>query len=202
MSGILRQYFADDNRKTLLTIGGQNYTVDIPYRTLLANNVDALMRYCGKSPETLKAAYLDGTKKGKQVSPRSIRYLLAPEGPSVGIDVLAAVALALKVQVYHLLVPELDPATNPPTPSERWIEAEVERRVAARLRAAAKTRQTLEDDNARATRGLPHAGNPFLDSQTSAGSSPSRHKQMSKSRGEEALAPTPTTRTGFTTKKS
>lgn len=155
----------------------------VPYRTLLANNVRALMDRVGLTPETLKAVYLDGTKRGQVVGVRSIRNLTDPEGPSVGIDILAAVAFRLRCQVYHLLVPGLDPVTHPPGQEEDWIEAEVERRVVARLRIASKTRQGLVNDSGMAVssgsnrtdstgRRSPDVASPFRDSPVSVDSTP------------------------------
>jgi hypothetical protein len=171
LSTNIRQNFAGCNGNTLPCARQQNAAVDAGYRTVLATNLDALLRFHQTSAERLKATYVDGTKKGKRVAPRTIRNALRTDTPAPGIDALAALAAALGVQVYHLLVPTLDPWSHPPMQSEGWIEAEVSRRVAAGLRAARRSQERLENADAE-ERGRPNAGSPFIDSEVSVGSTP------------------------------
>lgn len=185
MPPTIRQYFAARNGNTLPAVIQQNIAVDISYRTTLSGNVDALLRNHGRSSDTLGAVYLDGPKKGERVSPRTIRNLLDGKEGGVGIDAIAAIAAALKVQVYHLLVPGLDPESHPPAQKELWIEAEVERRVAAHIRKANIARKRLEAPDVEGVGGKSEGRrldtrNPFFDSEASVGSTPSRTAKVIK----------------------
>lgn len=88
--------------------------------------------------KTLKATYLDGPKKGKVISQRTIRNTMRnyQDSSALGLDGLGALAAYFGIEVYHLLVPGLDPLTQPVARSEKWMENEAERRVAARLPGA------------------------------------------------------------------
>jgi len=110
----------------------------VDYRQTLADNLRVLMTVSGFTSETLKAHYIDGPKKGRTVSVRTIRNVANNrEGASgLGLDALAAIAARFGIQVYQLLVPGLDPRTQPVGMAETWIENEVQRRLAARLHLA------------------------------------------------------------------
>lgn len=85
-----------------------------------------------QTPRTLAkvAVYLDGPKRGKRVSLRSIQYLTGEAPYSPTIDLLAAVAAALDLQPWQLLVKGMDP-DNPPvltlTESERKLYRDFQR---------------------------------------------------------------------------
>lgn len=99
------------------------------YRRVLSDNLGALLDERGLTPGTIKAYYLSGPRQGKRISERMIRYILAlPKEsavppPSPALDVLAGLAQALRVPVYLLLMPGLDPARPPVI----WSEEEVRR---------------------------------------------------------------------------
>jgi len=186
----IRQNFAENKGNTLPLVSQQNPAVEIPYRTQLAANLVGLMAYRGVTPETIKATYLDGTKKGKAVAIRTIRPIMNGTAPSTGLDVLAALAEALKVQVYHLFVPELDPLSQPPAQAETWIESEVERRLAARLRLSKKANQVWEAADGEGPAGRPSGKSPFIDSPASIGSTPS-HIAIAKQAAKKAAAGSP-----------
>jgi hypothetical protein len=75
--------------------------------------VQTLLDHHKVTTDTVKAIYLDGTKKGKQVSPRSVRNLLDPRGNTAGMDIVAALAARLGVAPWQLLVPRLNPDDPP-----------------------------------------------------------------------------------------
>lgn len=66
--------------------------------------------YCGKPPDRLR--YVSGTKKGKPVAPRAIRYALSGEN-SPRLDLIAAIAHKEDLQPYQLLFHNLDPKNAP-----------------------------------------------------------------------------------------
>lgn len=77
----------------------QNIVVSADYRKRLALNLQSLMGYRASSAERLKAPYLDGTKKGQNVSTRSIRNAMKPEGPAPGVDAYRFLQSALLPRV-------------------------------------------------------------------------------------------------------
>lgn len=110
------------------------------YRQIVAKNLAILLAARALSPATVKAYYLEGPRKGKRVSERMIRYILAlprPRGtppPSPALDVLAAIAEVLSVPVHLLLLPGLDPVRPPVIWSEEQArEAQQIARAYARL---------------------------------------------------------------------
>ena len=109
----------------------QNLVVD-KYRAVFRANLKALLDHHGVTRLTVKAYYLDGPKRGKQVSSRAIGYMLSKDSaaPSPSLDMVAAVAAAYDLLPWQLLVPAFDPA-NPPmvrlTPEERKLYAEFQR---------------------------------------------------------------------------
>jgi hypothetical protein len=120
------------------------------YRRQLADNIKGLLTAKGIRSDRLQARYLAGAKKGKLVSARTIAYLIADRDDKYGanLDALAAIACSLGLQVYQLLLPDLDPfAPIPPDRGESYIEAEVERRLASALpRAIRNYRRQLQDE--------------------------------------------------------
>jgi hypothetical protein len=78
----------------------------IDYRRQLADNIKALLKAKRMTPDRLQARYLAGTKKGKLVAPRTIAYILADRDDKYGasMDAIAAIAYALDVEPYELLV--------------------------------------------------------------------------------------------------
>ena len=102
---------------------------DVDYRKSLRLNLAALLTEHGDTTTTLarKAVYLDGTKRGKRVAERSLRYFMEQDGPSPGLDALAAIASAYGIAVWQLLAPGLTPDDLPRlalTPSERRLRDE------------------------------------------------------------------------------
>jgi hypothetical protein len=75
----------------------------IDYRRQLADNIKALMKAKRIGVKRLQARYLSGIKKGKLVSARTIGYILAGEY-GVSMDAVAAIAYALDVEPYQLLL--------------------------------------------------------------------------------------------------
>lgn len=117
-AGRKRQHLAADGR----------YVVGVyDYRRVLSDNLAALLQERGQTAGTIKAYYLSGPRKGKRISERMIRYILAlPQAgstppPSPALDVLAGIAQALGVPVHLLLLPGLDPVRPPVI----WSEAQV-----------------------------------------------------------------------------
>lgn len=105
----------------------QNAAVD-DYRDVLKANLLAAMEARGVTPLTIKAHYLDGTKRGERLSPRSIRYYLEKDGPAPGLDAVAALASALGIEVHHLLTPQFDlrqmdlrPGQSPGKITDPWL---------------------------------------------------------------------------------
>jgi hypothetical protein len=102
------------------------------YATTIHENLINAMKRREQTPRTLAkvAVYLDGPKKGKRVSLRSIQYLVGDAPFSPTIDLLAAVAAALDLHSWQLLVKGMDP-DNPPvltlTESERKLYREFQR---------------------------------------------------------------------------
>lgn len=116
MLATVRQNFALCKRQDSPEAARQNIGVD-EYLRILGENIRALMEHHGVRRETLEAIYLDGRKKGKRVSPRTIGGLAHPrEGTSAPqLDVVAAIAAAFDLLPWQLLVPDLDPADPPRT---------------------------------------------------------------------------------------
>lgn len=68
--------------------------------------------YCGKPGDRDRLMYVTGSKMGKAVAPRTLRYAL--EGThSPRLDLIAAVAFKEGLQTYQLIVPDLDPRNAP-----------------------------------------------------------------------------------------
>jgi hypothetical protein len=175
------QNFADCKGKIFPVPFGQNPAVAIDYRKALRENLRVLLALSGKSRDTIKARYVAGPKKGEILSSRTVGYVLSgAEGTSgLSVDGLGALATALGIEAYHLLVPGLDPLTHPVTRAETWIEAEVERRLAARLKRAGALLKTLEvDEEAR-----PSARNPWPDIKAPAKHGKRKATQKSSKRG-------------------
>lgn len=125
----IAQNSAVSKRQEFALMDWQHEWVPNDYAKTLHENLAAAMKLRQQTPRTLAkiAYYLDGPKKGKKVSLRSLQYLAgdAPYSPSV--DLLAAVAAALDLLPWQLLVKGMDPG-NPPvltlTDSERQLYAE------------------------------------------------------------------------------
>lgn len=102
------------------------------YRRVLAVNVRALLDHHQTTTTALakRAAYLDGPKRGRLVSERTVRYFLEGDGPGAGLDALAALAAVYDLMPWQLLVPGFDPA-NPPyialSDAEKRLHAEFQR---------------------------------------------------------------------------
>ena len=102
------------------------------YAKTLQENLTAAMKKRQQTARTLAkvAVYLDGPKRGKRVSLRSIQYLTGEAPYSPTVDMLAAVAAALDLHPWQLLVKGMDP-DNPPvltlTESERKLYREFQR---------------------------------------------------------------------------
>lgn len=104
------------------------------YREILRDNLVRAMRSRGWSITTPPPVhYLAGTKKGKRVSARTIQYMVEENGPAPGLDAIAAVAVALGLQPWELLVPNLSIEDRPVLSSEGAVAAEVSRRMTARM---------------------------------------------------------------------
>lgn len=159
---MVRQVFAACKPHIFQRESGNILPMD--YRQLLAANLTALMAVHGLSAKQLgtKATYLDGPKKGKPISERTVRNVMHNYAGSsaLGLHGLGALAAYFGIEVYHLLVPGLDPLTQPMLRSESWMENEVERRVAARLpgAVASKVRSIAPPMQATEPRSLPVAG--------------------------------------------
>ena len=122
-------------------------TMTIDYRRRLAANIRALLLGHGLGPKQLRAKYLGGNKRGKFVSSRTIGYILSGN-QEAGLDAIVAIACSLGVEPYHLLAPELDPLTQLPSArTENFIEAEVQRRLSARLPRAMRALRAMEAEN-------------------------------------------------------
>ncbi len=110
----------------------QHEWVPNDYAETIHENLTAAMKRRQQTPRTLAkvAVYLDGPKRGKRVSLRSIQYLTGEAPYSPTIDLLSAVAAALDLQPWQLLVKGMDP-DNPPvltlTESERKLYREFQR---------------------------------------------------------------------------
>jgi hypothetical protein len=102
------------------------------YAKTIHENLTTAMNCRKQTPRTLAkvAVYLDGPKRGKRVSLRSIQYLVGDAPYSPTIDLLSAVAAALDLHPWQLLVKGMDP-NNPPvltlTESERKLYREFQR---------------------------------------------------------------------------
>ena len=119
----------------------------IDYRRRLAANIRALLLGHGLGPKQLRAKYLAGNTRGKFVSSRTIGYILSGN-QEAGLDAIVAIACSLGVEPYHLLAPELDPLTQLPSArTENFIEAEVQRRLSARLPRAMRALRAMEAEN-------------------------------------------------------
>lgn len=112
---------------------GQHFAMPpVDYRRLLRANLRAALAHRGLTRNTLRAFYLAGPKKGERVSGRTVGNMqnASPEAPSPSLDVIAAVAHALGLEPWQLLVPGFDPQ-NPPlvrlTEDERKLYAEFHR---------------------------------------------------------------------------
>lgn len=104
----------------------------LDYRRILRTNLKAVLARAGDTTTSAarKALYLDGTKRGQRVSARSLRYFLDENGPSPGVDALAAIAAAYDLMLWQLLVPDLDPE-NPPHLALSATERELYKHLAA-----------------------------------------------------------------------
>lgn len=159
VNALYRQNFPDSKHKIFRL--SLDKILPMNYRKQLAENLKALMTVQGLSPETLKAPYLDGTKLGKSVSKKTISNVVnnRPGSSALGLDGLGALAAYFGIEVYLLLVPGLDPLTQPIPRAEKWMENEVERRVAARLPGAfAAKLSAMAPMQATAPRPAPVAG--------------------------------------------
>jgi len=167
------------------------------YRRRLAYNIRALLSHQGIAADRLQARYMAGAKKGKLVSARTIAYILADRDDKYGanLDALAAIACSLGVDVYQLLVPDLD-LHSPITPqqAESYIENEVERRFRAainraiarhdKLQAQAQRHETAED----IARSEQRAAIPRPLTATVRNSSKAAPKKRSKEKAAESTA--------------
>jgi hypothetical protein len=135
---------SSEYRATLCPAQGQEitpderhpYFVEDNYRKVLRENLAVLMRAGGWSVKRPPPAYyLDGPKRGRKVSARTIQYMMAEDGPSPTLDVVAAVAVALNLHPWCLLVPNLPRWDRPVVMDEATVEAEVSRRVTERMQA-------------------------------------------------------------------
>jgi len=115
----------------------QTLNMSLDYRAVLRTNLRAVFAVHGDTTATAsrKARYLDGPKRGRTISERSLRYFLEEGGPSPSLDALAAIAGAYDLMPWQLLVPGLDPG-NPPylalSDAERALYADF-RRLKAKL---------------------------------------------------------------------
>lgn len=122
-----QQDFSSDERQNL---GVHNPIHD--HRKVLRDNLAAWMAHRNFTRQTLKAIYLDGPKKGKKISPRSIGNILSEKDTanSPAYDMIVAIAARLEIMPWQLLVPGRGPA-NPPclavTPAEAKLHREFER---------------------------------------------------------------------------
>lgn len=134
---MLRQSFAKRKRQDTPPAAWHACIVSLDYRAVLRVNLRAVFAVHGDTSATAsrKARYLDGPKRGRTISERSLRYFLEEGGPSPSLDALAAIAGAYDLMPWQLLVPGLDPA-NPPylalSDAERALYAEF-RRLKAKL---------------------------------------------------------------------
>ena len=68
--------------------------------------------YCGKKGDPERLMYVTGSKKGKPVAPRALRYAI--EGVNAPrLDLIVAVAHKEGLQPYQLLFEEFDPKNAP-----------------------------------------------------------------------------------------
>lgn len=68
--------------------------------------------YCGKKGDPERLIYVTGSKKGRPVAPRALRYVI--EGVNAPrLDLIAAVAHKEGLQPYQLLFPDFDPTNAP-----------------------------------------------------------------------------------------
>jgi len=107
------QDFAQRKRQDLPADERQNIAMPNHYRRVLRDNVAALFKAHGVNSKTARIVYVDGPKRGRVVSPRTLRYLAEVDGPGQSIDVIAAIAARFDLMAWQLLVPGLDPG-NPP----------------------------------------------------------------------------------------
>lgn len=132
MTHTIAQNSAWRKRQDSASVIWQHEWVPTDYAETIHENLTAAMKKRRQTPRTLAkvAVYLDGPKKGKRVSLRSIQYLTGEAPYSPTIDLLSAVAAALDLQPWQLLVKGMDP-DNPPvltlTDSERKLYREFQR---------------------------------------------------------------------------
>ncbi len=133
------------------------------YRRVLRDNLASLLDASGFSTNTLRATYIYGSKKGKLVSSRSVRYMLDdnPESPSPSLDTIAAVAARLGVQAHSLLNPGLD-LVRPPVPKSKQSTRdlqEVARRVHRLMQLHGDLDALQADDGDTTTQGATRGPN-------------------------------------------
>lgn len=134
---MLRQEIARCKRQEMPPGPRQTLNMSLDYRAVLRTNLRAVFAVHGDTTATAsrKARYLDGPKRGRTISERSLRYFLEEGGPSPSLDALAAIAGAYDLMPWQLLVPGLDPG-NPPylalSDAERALYADF-RRLKAKL---------------------------------------------------------------------
>ncbi len=132
MPHILTQNSAWCNRQDSAAPIWHDSWVPNDYAKTIHENLANAMKRREQTPRTLAkvAVYLDGPKKGKRVSLRSIQYLIGDAPFSPTVDLLAAVAAALDLHPWQMLVRGMDP-DNPPvltlTESERKLYREFQR---------------------------------------------------------------------------
>lgn len=132
------------------------------YRRNLRDNLRRVFKAKGLSIKNPPDCYyLDGPRKGKRVAQRTIQYIWdwreGAGSPAPGLDVIAAIAGALDLQSWELLVPDLSPEDRPALSTERGLEAQVSRRVAERMQVLQGQLTALMRTNG--TRGRSTAAN-------------------------------------------
>jgi hypothetical protein len=102
------------------------------YRAILRDNLRRLFQTRGygiKSPPD--CYYLDGPKQGRKVSQRTIQNIWTwredSTGPAPGVDVIAAIAVALKLHPWELLVPDHPAGASLMLTTEQEVEARIAR---------------------------------------------------------------------------
>lgn len=116
--------------------GRQSAAVADDYRQVLRDNLQRAIDARGWSiARPPPVHYQGGRKRGERVGARTIQYMLEADGPAVTLDVLAAVAVALGLQPWELLAPNLSLSDRPALRTQGAVEAEVSRRVAERMQA-------------------------------------------------------------------